>query len=167
MRNKNLTYFLVFFLPVLIVILFVHEMAHAVTAFVFGATKISTTDPGQVDYENLNGFNEGIALFMGPFSNFLLSVILLIAIQKIKNRYVRYFIFVLGIVSAFDFISYALTGFFGLRRFIFFGSNFSIGEPEKAFNMMGIPEIFAPIIALIMILIYYPYYNIFRKIKWK
>lgn len=171
-RNKNIIYFLIFLLPALFIILFVHEMGHAVTAFILGATNISvkffsSVDFGQVDFENLNGVNEGIALLMGPFATFLLSIILVFLVMKIKNQYARYFIFIIGMLSALDFISYALTGYFGLRHFIFIGSDFSIGEPEKALQFMNLPEIIAPILAVIMTLIYYPYFKIFQKIKWK
>lgn len=169
--NKNIKYFLLFLLPVFLIGLFIHEISHAFTAFILGAKNIKITffqkDLGRVDWEGLNGFNEGLAEFFGAFTTFLMSVMLLLFILKIKNPYLRFFVFMLGILAPLDYITYAINGEFGLRHGIFFGSEFSIGEPQQALTLMGLPSLIAPISAIMMLGIYYPYYKIYKKIKWK
>ena len=170
--DKNLKYFLIFLLPSWMIVLFVHEIGHASTAYFLGARAVSIkffqgSDVGYTGWAGLSEFNDGLALFFGPFSTFLLSILLLLVIPRIKNVYLKIFAFIVGVIAPLDFISYSINGMFGLRQAIFIGSQLSMGEPQRALRFMGLQEIFAPILAFLMLDIYFPYVKIYKKIKWK
>ena len=167
-NNKKFWIFVSFVIPAAFIGIFIHEfLGHVLTGVLLGGkferfTLFSGGVVARVYISGLGQSERGIMLLAGSLVNFGTSAaIAFLLMSRIRNFWLRALGFWTGIWGAVDFPFYAIFGALGIQHWIIIGG---VGEPQLGLRLLGVPEILAPIVGALMLLILIKYCRLFREI---
>lgn len=147
--------------------MFIHKfLGHALTGILLGGKfegfdLFSGGTVARVYFSGLEQSERGIMYLAGPLVNFGASTLIaFLLIPRVRNFWLRTLGFWTGIWGALDFPFYAIFGAFGIRHWLIIGG---VGEPQLGLKLLGVPEILAPIIGALMLLLLIKYYRLFGE----
>jgi hypothetical protein len=165
--NRLILLSIVFIIISAIIGLFVHELVgHGITGILLGGkityfSILTNSHAGEIRITGLAGWRTGLMLLMGGLSTALMSAVILLFIDKIKNKTAKLFFWWLGLLNPLDFIMYSFTGALGLRHWIIFGG---IGEPQRALSYLGLPGWVAIAVSIALLGLVYLYLRLSKKV---
>lgn len=153
-RRRALWIFAMLVIPAALIALAIHDfLGHGATALLVGG-RIEGWGVGlpAISWIHVSVPSRaalGLVKLMGPVVTYVASIATaFLILPRARAFAARSLLVWLGVGCALDFPLYSILGAFGVRQFVLVGGT---GEPQAAFDLLGVPEVLAPVFGVLML----------------